>query len=228
MLLGPPSDFITAQTLTSPQPKKKLVSATEGLPERSFVRALHVRLGRIAGIEYGALYGDAIACRYLRSQSASRYAQAKPAGRHTPYAKLPHISQCQLLLQSDDSKELAKRPVDYKSRPSAAGIAADEPTGTYSRRVCCVSGRAVCCEFESNVHIFNHQLLAQIPHHSRLNADLLNQHRLFWTVKGNRFCARIVDPLFVDWQRGKSIQYFIAVAELAEIGVLAVEMCAAF
>ncbi len=51
MLLGPPSNFITAQTLTSPQPKQKLVSAIEDFPDLSFVRALNVRLGRIAEID---------------------------------------------------------------------------------------------------------------------------------------------------------------------------------
>ena len=60
------------------------------------------------------------------------------------------------------------------------------------------------------------------PHQSMLNPNLLNQHWLFRAMEGNRFCARIVDPFLFDRQRGKGIQYFVAVAELAEIGVFAV------
>ena len=73
--------------------------------------------------------------------------------------------------------------------------------------------------------ILKHSLLALIhrtTHHSRLNPDLLNQHRLFRAVKRNRFCAGIVDPFLFDRQRGKRIQYFVAVGQLAEIGVFTV------
>ncbi len=47
---GHTRDFITAQTLTSPQPKQKLVSAIEDFPDLSFVRAWNVRFGVIVAI----------------------------------------------------------------------------------------------------------------------------------------------------------------------------------
>ncbi len=50
-LPGHTRDFMTAQTLTSPQPKQKLVIATEGFPEPIFVGALNVRCGIIAEID---------------------------------------------------------------------------------------------------------------------------------------------------------------------------------